>query len=383
MTKLLFLHNTAKLYRIPFFNRLGEIYDVKFIFTNRGVPKDVNGVYLTANIKGIEGLDYKILENSSGGIMHGLLKEKELSNGDYDIIIDSFGSIELTISFIVSKFRRKPIIFWSETWDWKKRMTLKNRTISFILAFIASRSNAIIVPGTVHKKYFISLGVPQDNIFIMKNASNICTSENDCINKMVLKEKLNASDKKVVLYVGRLIKRKGVEYLIKAFSKIRVEFNNTILIIVGDGECRGELEYLAKTLQIEDSVYFMGYVEDALLSAYYLLSNICVIPSINHGMGDPWVFVVNEAMYFGKPIIATDAVGAAFDMIKDGENGYIIPEKDSDALYRKMKYILSDPILEIKMGEESKRIVENGFTYENMIEGFRKAISYSLKENTK
>lgn len=156
------------------------------------------------------------------------------------------------------------------------------------------------------------------------------------------------------MYVGRLVKRKGVDYLIKAFAKLKNEINDVVLIIIGRGECRDELELLAKNLNIEDSVYFMGYVEDELLPAYYLLCNICVVPSITYGMADPWVLVVNEAMYFGKPVIATDAVGAAFDMVKDGENGFMVPEKDSEALYEAMKKILSDPELEEKWGKNQK-----------------------------
>ena len=104
------------------------------------------------------------------------------------------------------------------------------------------------------------------------------------------------------------------------------------------------------------------------------------MPSITYGMGDPWVFIVNEAMYFGKPVIATDAVGAAYDMIEEGENGFMVPEKDADALYKAMRKILSDPELEKKMGQESKRIIEEGFRYEYMVGGFRKTMEYVLEK---
>ena len=373
MTKILFVHNTAMWYRRPFFKKLNELYDVKFVFTHIEVCKDVYGVELSDKIEGLEGVNYKALKNHFG-IAFGLIKE--LLKDDYDIMVDSFLSIVAMFSFTIAKLRRKPIIFWSEAWDWEKRKTLKRKLFSPLVNFIVSHSDAFIVPGTMHKKYFVSLGASPEKVFIMPNVSNISVRKGDYINKEKLKEELNIETKKVVLYVGRLIRRKGVEYLINAFSKVKKERDDPVLIIIGRGECREELELLSKNLNIEDSVFFMGYVEDELLPAYYLLCDVCVVPSVTYGMGDPWVFIVNEAMYFGKPVIATDAVGAAYDMIKNGVNGYMVPEKDSDALYNAMKGILSDPELEKKMGKESKRIIEEGVKYENMVEGFRDAIEH-------
>jgi glycosyltransferase involved in cell wall biosynthesis len=63
-------------------------------------------------------------------------------------------------------------------------------------------------------------------------------------------------------------------------------------------------------------------------------------------------------------------------MIKNGKNGFVVPEKDVDALYEKMKIILSDEKIEEKMGKESKKIIEEGFQYENMVNGFDKAINF-------
>ena len=373
MTKILFVHNTAMWYRRPFFKKLSEICDVKFVFTHIEVSKDRYGVELSDEIEGLEGVNYKALK-SHFSIAFGLIKE--LLKDDCDVVVDSFMSIEAMFSFTIAKLRRKPIIFWSEAWDWEKRKTLKRKLFAPLSKFIISHSDAFLVPGTRHKKYFVSLGASPEKVFIMPNVSNISVKEEDYVNKEKLKEELSIGNKKVVLYIGRLRKRKGVEYLVKAFAKLRKEKDDSVLIIIGRGECRDELELLAKNLNIEDSVYFVGYVEDELLPAYYLLCDVCVVPSITYGMADPWVFIVNEAMYFGNPVIATDAVGAAFDMIKDGVNGFMVPEKDSAALYSAMKKIISDPVLEKKMGEESKRVIEEEFRYENMVSGFRKAVEY-------
>ena len=369
--KIAFVHNMAMHYRIPFFRRLAELYDVDFLFTH------------AKKVEGLNGVNYEILRNYFGvalGLILRFLKK------DYDVIVNGDwdgipGIIEMISGFTIAKLQRKPFIIWSENWDWKR--PLKTKLPLPLIRVIISHSNACLVPGTKHKEFIVSLGASSDEVFIMPNVSNLIIKEEDYVNKDKLKEKFAIENKKVVLYVGRLVKNKGVDYLIKAFAELINEREDVVLIIIGRGECRDELELLSKNLNIEDSVYFMGYVEDELLPAYYLLCDICVVPSITYGMADPCPLVVNEAMYFEKPVIATDAVGAAFDMIKDGENGFMVPEKDSDALYSAMKKIISDPELEKKMGKESKKIIREGFTYEHMLDGFRKAINHALKEAVK
>ena len=370
--KILFIHNTAVWYRKPFFRRLSEKFNVKFVFTDIQVQKEVYGVHISDKIEGLDGVNYRVLENFRG-ISAGLIEE--LLGYDCDVIIDSLGEREALLSFVVAKLRRKSIIFWSEDWGWKGK-SLPGITTPRVIRFILAHSDAILVPGTKHKEYLISLGALPSRVFIMPNVSNLVVKQEHYHRKEELKEKLNLEGKKTVLYVGRLVKRKGVDYLIRAFAKLIEEANDAVLIIVGDGECKGELEQLSKSLNTEDYIHFIGAVDNMGLPSYYLLCDVCVVPSITYGIGDPWVFVVNEAMLCGKPVIATDAVGAAFDMIKHGENGFIVPEGEVNRLYEAMKTILSDASLKERMGEESKRIIENGFKYEHMVEGFRNALKF-------
>jgi glycosyltransferase involved in cell wall biosynthesis len=84
---------------------------------------------------------------------------------------------------------------------------------------------------------------------------------------------------------------------------------------------------------------------------------------------------VNEAMACGKAVIATTAVAAAHAMIKNGINGFVVPEKDSAALYNAIKAVLADPATAKAMGEASKKVIEAGFTWSHMVRGFQSAIS--------
>jgi glycosyltransferase involved in cell wall biosynthesis len=237
------------------------------------------------------------------------------------------------------------------------------------------------------------LGASPSKVFLMPNASNISQTPTESPDKIVkLKSSPNMvntsnlrdqypsfKDKKIVLFVGRLVKQKGVDYLLNAFSTLKKGMNDVVLVIIGKGDYEKKLKKLAEDLQIEKDVCFQGHVDNDLLKNYYGPSDLCVVPSITHEMVDAWAFVVNEAMYYENPVIASDAVGSAFDMIKNGENGFIVPEKDSKALYDAMKVILSNDELREKMGKRSKKIVETGFSYKNMVEGFQNAINFVKK----
>lgn len=376
LTKILFIHNTAMWYRIPFFNFLSETYNIKFVFTHLHVSKEIYNVKISDKISGLENVNYKSLKNYFG-IAFGVIKE---SLGNYDIMVGgSYDTlpelIETLLHSTIAKIRGKKVIIWREDWGWKAQSFQKTLAMPLI-KFVLRISDAVLVPGIKHKEYFISLGVRQEKIFLMPNVSNVVVTDESFRIKDKLNEKNEFKDKKVILYVGRLVKRKGVEYLIKAFSDLQNNMKDVILVIIGEGKSRSKLEELSESLEIFDKVEFVGQVKNEELSSFYLLCNICVIPSITYGLGDPWVFVLNEAMYFGKPVIATDAVGAAFDMIENGKNGFLVPEKDSDAIYKAMKTIFSDEDLEKHMGNESRRIIEERFQLENMVNGFKMAINY-------
>lgn len=206
---------------------------------------------------------------------------------------------------------------------------------------------------------------------------------NDIQNKVkTLKESLGLKDKKVILYCGRLIKQKGFEYLAKAFEFLVHVNPNVFLIVVGgvygggEGYSYSELKRLCTLF--EDRVLFTGWIETKEKTAYYLLVDVVVVPSVFYAEGaEVWGFAVNESLSVGKPVVATKAVGSAYDLIQNGCNGYIVADKDAEALFKAIKSILDNDCIIKDMSAQSLKIQSNGFTYENMLQGFNDAISFS------
>lgn len=377
--KILMVHHTAMWYRKPFFRMLTKIYPIKFLFTNVDSYNKTYDTDLSGEIEGLEGVDYRVVKNYHG-ISLGAMKA---TMGDYDVFVGGSWDtltdvIETFFYFVVVKLRRKPFILWREDWDWNVK-SFKRSMVKKFAGFIGRNVDALVVPGTKHREFFTKLGVKPEKVFIMPNVSNIETTKNDEIYKDQIVKDLNLENKKVALYVGRLIDLKGVDYLINAFKNVTQKLEDSVLLIVGEGPEKSKLEDLAGKLGLNDNVIFTGNIDNSKLGAYYLLADVFVLPSITTYFADACPLVVNEAMYFSKPVITSDAVGTTF-MIKDGENGYVVPERNSEALEKAILTILSDPDLEERMGAASKKLIDTNFRYENMIQGFMSAVKYVTRK---
>ena len=394
--KIIFVHNKAMWYRIPLFNGLANNLNIKFLFTDENKVENLEAEYEILKSYGVYPF------NVAFALIPRLIKK------EYDIIVFPTPKewINNIICFAIAKLRRKPYIVWSDRWICKKvkRPIFKKiyyRVDKMIIGYICRHADACVTSGgTKQKEYFVSLGVPENRIFISPFLSDIPSKSFDfkrLQQKMKKIEKeLGVENKKVILCVARLIKRKGIDYLIKAFAKLKKEIEDVSLVIVGGEDYPGlpkfmakfsrgaefygtELKTLCQALSIIEDVHFVGYVKSEDLPAYYLLCDLLVYPSIATSYADAGCLSVSDAMYFGKPVISTDVVGFAYDLIKNGVNGFIVPEKNVDALYEAIKKIVFDPELRQKWGIESKRIIEEEFTYEHMIKGFKEAIEYANK----
>jgi len=129
----------------------------------------------------------------------------------------------------------------------------------------------------------------------------------------------------VIGTVGRLVPVKGHKYLVSAAKRVTKEFENTVFVFVGDGYLESILERQAESLGIRKNTIFAGWRSDVI--DVLSLFDIFVLPSLNEGMGK----VLIEGMALGKPIVAS-SVGGIIDLVKNGDNGILVPPRDSDAL---------------------------------------------------
>jgi len=192
-------------------------------------------------------------------------------------------------------------------------------------------------------------------------------------NKLLLKKKYNIKSKNVILFIGRIVEKKGVKYLIKAMPKILLKYPDTELIICGDGPLRTELENLTKNMDLDNCIRFAGYVSNENIKIEYLsLSDILVVPSVStknkdtEGLG----VVILEGLATGTAVIASD-IGGITDIIIDGFNGFLVKPESSEDIEQKVVKILQDEMLKRKFKENGLRTVQEKFSWNIVINSLK------------
>ncbi|HEU4712720.1 MAG TPA: glycosyltransferase family 4 protein [Pyrinomonadaceae bacterium] len=139
------------------------------------------------------------------------------------------------------------------------------------------------------------------------------------------------NSERVFLFSGSLIARKGIDLLARAFVRLAAEFPDVRLRIAGDGELRPSV---AQTLgPVKDRVEFTGFKDWEELPELYASADVLCVPSRYDG----WGLVVPEGLASGMPVIASDRMGAALEFVQTGENGWLIPAGDENAILRAMR----------------------------------------------
>lgn len=180
---------------------------------------------------------------------------------------------------------------------------------------------------------------------------------------------------KTILFVGRLERSKGLRYLISAFARVRSDFSDASLAIVGSGndEYLSELKLVARSAGVADHVIFTGRISQDLIPHAYAASSLVALPSLMEGFG----ITLLESMASSRPCVAT-RVGAIPEIIRNGETGILVRPADSEDLGGKMAALLSDPSLGTAMGKKGLEIVKKEYSVERMttdtIEVYRRVL---------
>lgn len=164
-----------------------------------------------------------------------------------------------------------------------------------------------------------------------------------------------------ILFVGRLVEKKGVSYLLEAFARVLMQIPAVKLFIIGEGALHTALEERARTLHIANRVTFVGAIAHDELPAYYVGADVVVGPSTSHGFEGLGVVFI-EALASGTPVVAS-RVGGVSDIVRDGETGLLVSERNPDELSRAILKVLSDDSLRARFIAQGRQHVRQTFSW--------------------
>ncbi|MQA88825.1 MAG: glycosyltransferase [Gemmatimonas sp.] len=177
----------------------------------------------------------------------------------------------------------------------------------------------------------------------------------------------SASEEYRLLFVGRLVERKGMELLLRAIAHLRRECPVS-LTVVGDGPLRPQLERLASGMRIEESVRFTGYVSVEELGRLYSMADAFVLPAVQDSKGDVEGLgvVLIEALTHGIPVIASRSGGIP-DIVRDEETGLLVDPGDVESLSAAIRRLRADPDLARRLVDSGRQHVAKTFSWDVIV----------------
>jgi glycosyltransferase involved in cell wall biosynthesis len=237
-----------------------------------------------------------------------------------------------------------------------------------VVPTVVGGADSVLVTGSLARDSVVSLGADPERVRVFANTVDVERFGDLADRLSARRDELRAGfglapGDVAVVTVARLAPEKGIDVLLRTARDLPV-------LVVGDGPERARSEGLARDLGVRAT--FTGDRQlDGVLEAYVAADVFALLSSY-----EPWGVVVNEAAACGLPLLLSDRVGAARDLLRDGENGMLVPAGDVDAAAAALVRLASDPGLRERMGARSRELVR-GFGYgpsaDNLLAAVREA----------
>jgi len=250
------------------------------------------------------------------------------------------------------------------------RFQIRALLTMYIRRFIYRRAHAYIGYYSQAEDVVLSYGL-RPTAFFYGNTTD--TDSLLSIRKVLIDKPLLLDKRPRILHIGRLVKWKKVDLLIKAFSLIVERYRDSELVIVGDGPEKDALIKRSIDLGLRDKIIFTGAVYDLIELAQYMNESSVYVLA---GMGG---LSINDAMCFSLPIICSVCDGTEKDLVFEGENGFFFKEDDVADLTEKLNWILSDLPKAVQMGEKSLQIIKERANLDVFSNMYKKALSYAVQ----
>jgi len=376
-------------YQVPLYKQITENSDIdlKVFFQSDISLREFDDVGFGRKIKWdidlLDGYNYQFLnvlkkDNNKLGLFSPIVTGiySALKSQKWDAVwFHGYNNHSILWAMLLCKMMKIPFFMRMESnlVNAPKGRFVKDLFINWILKnaagllYVSSDNKNYYLEYSADKNKLFSVPYTVDNAFFQ---NKILEVKDEILNT---KKKIGlVEDYPIILYASKLTTRKRSTDLLNSFIKLSKDGKtppNAYLVFIGDGEERENLQKVISNLDWNSHIKMLGFKNQTELPLFFAMCDIFVLPSQN----EPFGLIVNEVMNAAKPIIVTNEVGCAKDIIQDCENGYIIEPKDIEDLSSKLKILIDNKELREKMGKKSLEIINN-WSYNEDIDGIREAL---------
>jgi glycosyltransferase involved in cell wall biosynthesis len=284
---------------------------------------------------------------SGGETFFGLLNPELWSlirKGNFDAVLCFTGYLRATfwIALLAAKLSKTAFLFGTDTTTLAPRdgRPWKAAVKKIFWPRLFRLADQVVVPSSGSRDVILSLGIPSERVTLTPYSvdNEWWIQQSSRVDRAATRAAWGASPKDpVILFCAKLQPWKRPIDLLRAFAK--ADLSNALLVFAGEGPLRSQLESEASALSVSSRVRFLGFVNQSQLPAVYSSADVMVLPSEY----EPFAVVVNEAMCCGCPVLASDQVGAARDLVAPVAPQFVFSCGDSDALAAVLKGALNVP----------------------------------------
>lgn len=345
------------------------------------------------NIEYIDGIKFVRLHTKKAGItfhsflmgfistriniaLFALRVSSYIKKDDFDIIQIYGNLIGLILTFLNRKLRRKMVYYCNNPAWFMSSLGGLYRLALTMDYYLMQRVSKVIVETDFLKEKLVAMGkmVPEKLVVIQPGVE--ISEFKPGIHTGEVREKHGLQGRTVILFVGRVVPYKGVEYLVKAADIVVSDFGykDALFLLVGPlaeheldkvehADYSSRIFAFIKARGLEAHIKFTGVVPSVELPSLYSACEIFVLPSLAETFGQ----VISQAMASARPVIGT-RVGGIPDQIKDGWNGYLVDPADEHQLAEKIKFLIDHPEERRKMGLNGRKLAEDKFNWSRVTE---------------
>lgn len=291
--------------------------------------------------------------------------------------VHGYSTVNSLHALLAAKALGIPVLLRTDSWLGERPRTANKLRIKRLF-FDALRHfvDGILAVGQRNATYWKHYFGEQFPVFLMPYAVDNAYFSRKTIqaapHRAELQKELGLDpERPVILYASKLIRRKNADQLLEAFLQLRERMSpHPCLLIVGDGELREMLERRTAESGATADVRFTGFRNQSELPRFFDLSSVFVLPARHEAYG----LIVNEAMAAGLAVVVSDDVGCADDLVVNGENGYVYPVGNVDALRDSLEKVLSSDEAQ-RMGQRSREII-SGWSYTEDLAALKGALRH-------